>query len=281
MSDPPSEDIERLRAQIAATRRALQSFDDNYEQTLASRVAEERIRRGLRFSRPLFGRSEWDRAMTGIRSQAAYELRQQRKELSSRVARANEELQASPFFRQQQSEKDKARANAKGTSGRLSKKVSQTFENDRLSGRDFSKLDLRGSSFHRCDLTGCNFSGSNLEGIRMTQCTIDRANFEGANLQKVKFFGIWNSFERGREVAGSTMTNCNFKNADLRKAMLAGCDLVGSTFVGADLRGTDFRGTASTPALPQGISPMDAELRLETGLVKWDKSTVWPSTFRP
>ena len=116
MSDPPSDDIERLRAQIAAARRALQSFDNNYEQTLASRVDGERIRRGLRFSRPFLGRKKWDQAMSGIRNQAAYELKQERKELSSRVARANEELQASPVFRQQQSEKDKARARAKGTS---------------------------------------------------------------------------------------------------------------------------------------------------------------------
>lgn len=280
MSDPPTE-IERLRAQIAAARRALQSFDNNYEQTLASRVDVERIRRGLRYSRPFFGRSEWDRAMSGIRNQVAFDLRQERKELSSRVALANEELQASPIFRQQQSEKDKARATAKRNSEPSMRRVSQSFEGDRLSGRDFSKIDLRGSSFHRCDLTGCNFSGSNLEGIRMTQCSIDRANFEGANLQKVKFFGIWHSFERGPEVAGSTMTKCNFKKADMRKAMLAGCDLNGSVFDGADLRGTDFRGTASTPALPNGISPMDARLRLDAGKVKWDRSTVWPSTFRP
>ena len=160
--------------------------------------------------------------------------------------------------------------------------LSQSFERERLNGRDFSNRDLRGSEFHRCDLTGCNFSGSNLEGIRMTQCTIDRTNFERANLQRVKFFGLFHSFERGPEVAGSTLKNCSFNGADIRKAMFAGCDVAGSSFGGADLRGTDFRGTASDPPLPDGIAPMDAKnFKIDATQVRWDSSTVWPSRFRP
>jgi uncharacterized protein YjbI with pentapeptide repeats len=115
----------------------------------------------------------------------------------------------------------------------------------------------------------------------MTQCTLDGATFRGANLQRVKFFGLWNSFERGPEVAGSTLRRADLSGADLRGAMLAGCDLTGADFARADLRGTDFRGTKSDPPLPDNVKPRDATITTSVQAATSDTSTVWPTGFKP
>ncbi len=104
----------------------------------------------------------------------------------------------------------------KSTSNKTYQAPSQKHD---LSGRDFSRANLKGR-----DLSGRNLSYAKLNG----------ANLSDAFMHKVVL--------RGADLSDANLFRANLLLADLKEANLQGADLIGADLSGADLRGADLRG---------------------------------------
>lgn len=92
-------------------------------------------------------------------------------------------------------------------------------ENPDLSGKDFSRANLKGR-----DLSSRNMSYSNLSGANLSDTFMHKVNLRGANLSEANLF------------------RANLLLSDLREANLRFTNLIGADLSGADLRGADLTG---------------------------------------
>jgi uncharacterized protein YjbI with pentapeptide repeats len=92
-------------------------------------------------------------------------------------------------------------------------------QNSDLSGRDFSRANLKGRDLSRRNLSYANLSGANLSDTFM-----HKANLRGANLSEANLF------------------RANLLLSDMREANLRFSNLIGADLSGADLRGADLTG---------------------------------------
>jgi uncharacterized protein YjbI with pentapeptide repeats len=88
-----------------------------------------------------------------------------------------------------------------------------------LSGKDFSRANLKGK-----DLSGRNLSYANLSGANLSDVFMHKVILRGADLSKANLF------------------RANLLLADMREANLRDTNLIGADLSGADLRGADLTG---------------------------------------
>ena len=110
----------------------------------------------------------------------------------------------------------KSTSTSTSTSNNSYQPPSQKYD---LSGRDFSRANLKGR-----DLSGRNLSYANLNG----------ANLSDAFMHKVVL--------RGADLSDANLFRANLLLADLKEANLQGADLIGADLSGADLRGANLTG---------------------------------------
>ncbi len=99
------------------------------------------------------------------------------------------------------------------------KTYQQPKPNPDLSGRDFSRANLKGR-----DLSSRNMSYANLSGANLSDTFMHKVNLRGANLSEANLF------------------RANLLLSDLREANLRFTNLIGADLSGADLRGADLTG---------------------------------------
>ncbi len=92
-------------------------------------------------------------------------------------------------------------------------------QNSDLSGKDFSRANLKGR-----DLSSRNLSYANLSGANLSDTFMHKVNLRGANLSEANLF------------------RANLLLSDLREANLRFTNLIGADLSGADLRGADLTG---------------------------------------
>ncbi len=88
-----------------------------------------------------------------------------------------------------------------------------------LSGKDYSRANLKGR-----DLSGRNLSYANLSGANLSDAFMHKVNLRGANLSDANLF------------------RANLLLSDLREANLRGANLIGADLSGSDLREANFTG---------------------------------------
>ncbi|MBR8835656.1 MAG: pentapeptide repeat-containing protein [Stigonema ocellatum SAG 48.90 = DSM 106950] len=119
--------------------------------------------------------------------------------------------------------KAKYQTTAKGMSDTTQTPPEKTYTqpkpNPDLSGKDFSRANLKGR-----DLSGRNLSYANLSGANLSDTFMHKVNLRGANLSEANLF------------------RANLLLSDLREANLRFTNLIGADLSGADLRGADLTG---------------------------------------
>ncbi len=107
-----------------------------------------------------------------------------------------------------------------------------------LKSANFLEMNFLGSQFIGCELSECNFlqsqlencdfSGSNLSTSNFIECNLNNSAFTQTNMTNVRFLG------------GSTLKNCNFREAILDKASFRNADAEGSNFEKSTFYMADF-----------------------------------------
>jgi fluoroquinolone resistance protein len=117
-------------------------------------------------------------------------------------------------------------------------------------GCDFTRANLRHSSFEACDIRTCNFDrsflmGSVFEDVNAVGASFYLARFENfvkvnnSNFQYVDLRGA--NLEKC-DLSNTVFSHANLEEASLAEANLVACSLGGATFRYTDLQGADVRG---------------------------------------
>lgn len=97
-----------------------------------------------------------------------------------------------------------------------------SYENQNLTGKDFSSQNLQQAKFTNVDLTESNFSNADLRG----------AVFNGSVLNQVKLHGA--------DLSNGLAYLSDFQGADLSDAILAEVIMLRTSFKNAEITGADF-----------------------------------------
>jgi uncharacterized protein YjbI with pentapeptide repeats len=99
---------------------------------------------------------------------------------------------------------------------------SASYENQNLTGKDFSGQNLQSSQFTNVNLQNANFSSSDLRGAVFNGALITEVNLHGADL------------------TNGLAYLSTFKNSDLSDAIFAEAIMLRTIFDGVNINGADF-----------------------------------------
>jgi uncharacterized protein YjbI with pentapeptide repeats len=143
-----------------------------------------------------------------------------------------------------------------------------------LSGRELTRIILRGRDMHRADLsnarlTFADLSGTDLSVAILANAKLHGANLSGADLTNATLNDADLSFANlaGADLSGASLSHCILAGADFTDANLANAWLIDSKFYGADLSGAVLIGSSLTGASLAGA--------------KYTAGTQWPNNFDP
>lgn len=145
----------------------------------------------------------------------------------------------------------------------------KTFTRQNYDNCNFENADLTGATFEGCSLKNCNFRGAMLKNAYFRQSDLTGSNFQEATIERTSF-------------SSSTLNQVNFEGLDLSSVQLHELKLreanlrnvrgvwfiYGADFFGADLRGANFS---------QAIDFTPANFRKS----KYDQHTQWHANFDP
>src|SRR5215471_3003188 len=110
------------------------------------------------------------------------------------------------------------------------------FASADLTGRDFSRLNLRGVKMDRAVLRGTDFTGTDLRGANLIGAIAEQARFDRADLSRARLSGanlVSASFEKARlgraEMEFALMANVILRGAYLGKVDMSGAQLDSSS----------------------------------------------------
>lgn len=137
----------------------------------------------------------------------------------------------------------------------------ETFSYQKISGTDFTNIDLKFSSFNHCQFFSCNFTQAKFNSTLFTDCQFVDSCFSGIdfstiNLKKclfkntlinlVTFQQIKNNFSH--ELVKFNLNKIIFENCDLTESLFNFCQLIDSKFINCNLSQTVFKKSDLTRA---------------------------------
>lgn len=150
---------------------------------------------------------------------------------------------------------------AKSNMNKISHFQGETFSHQKISGTDFTNIDLKFSSFNHCQFFSCNFSQANFNATlfsdsHFTDSCFSGVDFSALNLKKCIFTNtlinlatfqqIKNNF--GHELIKFSLNKIIFENCDLTESLFHFCQLVESKFINCNLYQTVFKKSDLTKA---------------------------------
>ena len=103
------------------------------------------------------------------------------------------------------------------------------FSSVDLTGRDFSRLDLRGIKMDHAVLSGADFSGANLQGANLIGAIAQQARFDRADLSRAHLSGT--------NLVSASFENTRFARVEMEFALMANAVLWGARLGEADMNG--------------------------------------------
>ena len=124
-----------------------------------------------------------------------------------------------------------------------------------LTGRDFSRLNLRGIKMDRALLRGADFTGAGLQRANLIGAILEEACLDEADLS-------------GARLSGANLVSASLENAGLAKAEMEFALLAKAVLRGACLRGADLSGALLDDAVLSQADLRAANLRGAEGLTQ-------------
>lgn len=146
----------------------------------------------------------------------------------------------------------------------------------RLTGQDWSELEVRKSSFQGCTFTDCDFTGTafyeclfsgccfsacRLPGTFFQDCRIAGSKLDGADLRRVRLrrCALEDTLARYANWNAAVLDQCTLKNCDLTESALSEGRLSKLNFdsvnlTGAELFKTSFRGLDLSRCTLDGVA---------------------------